>query len=459
MQDTQMNNVEELADVLVHPDNEQRVMFIIDALPNQLLTEGVRNYFSKSNRAGRATRLFGSSFDRVHKEDVVSNLGKLISQDAEFVKWLVRPWLRASLDDLEKLRNNSQPEGEMPSGVLATLLWLSGNQGVSQNLLERLVKESTEIRESLDLEKKTVANLEGEKARFIKKLDKSEDDVSKLSRKLMEKEKELTRLAETHKTELTRKDEAHAKTLKQRTDSYDTIFKNHEVRVEQEKTSLIAELQRNHETAIQESLTKQQQELTARYESELTTLQAQLDDSVKVRKELEARLETLETTQQHSLEELQRKHVEQVQALQAEMNDLRFEKQQLEKQHTEGEVALANDEPPALLPSDDTFGHLLIFQYERGGADAVERLLTLFKAYRAFMKGESQNVYLTQVSNIDKFRDTPPEGLLVTDMARLLEDGANSALESFLNLRSLKQESVLRQLVSKLESPKFGEAS
>jgi hypothetical protein len=458
MQDTQTKEIDELIEKLVHPDNVQRLRFVLDTLSHQFITEVVRGYFGKGNTS-RSTILFNKDYSRVRKEDIVHHLKRVVTQEPLFVKWLIRPWLEKAQNDIAVLRDNQMPEGEKSPSLLVTLLWLTGNHGVSQVLLEQLVEKTSTLQEELDLEKQNATNLESEKIRLKTKLTEREDELDSSEQKLKAKGSELTQLAKSHQTAWQLKEDAHTKELNQRTEFFAEKFKNHEARVEQEKTALIAELQRNHELAIQESLTKQQQELTARYESELTTLQAQLDDSVKVRKELEARLETLETARQHSLEELQRQHTEQVQALQTEMDDLKLEKYELEKQLVEREVAQANLKSPSLLPPDDTFGNLLIFHYERGGADALERLLTLFKAYRAFMEGESQNVYLTQVSNIDKFRDTPPEGLLVTDMARLLEDGANSALESFLNLRSLKQETVLRQLVSKLESPKFGEAS
>ena len=96
----------------------------------------------------------------------------------------------------------------------------------------------------------------------------------------------------------------------------------------------------------------------------------------------------------------------------------------------------------------------LVIDYQQLSHEPILRLKILFQAYRAFLEGRNDHEALQRASNIAALSGEP-QGVLVLGLERMLEDGANTALEGLLDLRVVRQESVLRQLVGKLESPRL----
>lgn len=99
----------------------------------------------------------------------------------------------------------------------------------------------------------------------------------------------------------------------------------------------------------------------------------------------------------------------------------------------------------------------LVIDYRRLSSGSSTRLAGLFSAYTAFSTGNYQHALLQSHSNIADFKNPISEvrGILVLGMEQLLLDGSNIALEPLLNLRVHRQESVLKQLLGALESPRL----
>jgi hypothetical protein len=456
MNEAQTIELEPLVEKMVQPDNSQKVRVIVDAFHYKSLADMVRRYFGKG-KTEIATKLFRKEYSRVYKEDVISALDRLIVQEPEFIKFLLRPWLRSSQTDIQNLREGKLPNQDTPPEVLSILLWLADSENLVQAVVDQLSKKYGDVYSNLEEEQQKNSQLTEDKTQLGKLLEQRDGHIKNLQGRLDTKERELAETVKRHESELKRRDDAHNKKLQQVTDQYADMFKRHEANSDADKNNLRARFDSDKNEAVAQALTSLRDDLIVEHEAEKGMLQQQMRDHQQILEEARTALQTLESAHQEKLTGLQKEINSQKQNYESELDSLTAEKLQLEQELSE----LRQPTKPSLsntgLPDVDTFARLLIFHYERGGGDPIERLLTLFKAYRAFVEEQFDDETLLQVSNIEKFSEAPPEGLMITTVVQLLEDGASISLESFLNLRSLRQESILRQFVRRLESPTFGE--
>ncbi len=427
---------------LVDPNNLVYLTRALRHLPRGILKRTYLSYFAK--RPVRGLRFLAQEKQPLLRladtrdEHVLNALSELYPE-LKLLNKYAQVWLDLWKTTIEALENSQTPENNTPNEVLNVVYWLLKSNKEDQvteftpDILERLAAQETRVIELEALNnqnlaqtsklerqlKEATAKLETQRLtdaqRFEKRLENQRVKLETQAQRQLESEKRESNLKLEHEcrelsnriSKLESENTFLTTQLDQVTDELeaDTSAKKIQIELEQEKTI---------RTDLSKRLFEREQELLER------------DDRLKILRTRNSELETLTEITRREYQELER-HVIHVRRSQS------------------------SPIPEQILEQT------LILEYQQFASDPIERFIALFSAYRALLKRDFTHDTLLHHSNIAQFetKTNEPQGILVLGMERLLEDGANMALEPLLRLKVLRQETVLQQLLGKIESPRL----
>ena len=427
---------------LVDPENLVYLTRALKHLPRGILRKTYLSCFAKRPVQGLRfavqekqpiVRLAGT-----RDEHVLEALSKLYAEQKLLNKY-AQIWLDVWKTTIEMLKNSQTPDSNTPNEVLNVVYWL-----LKSNREDQVTEFTPDILKRLAAQEARMIELEALNNQNRTQTSRFERQLKEANTKL-----ETQRLTDAQRF-AKRVEDQRIKLEAQAQRQLESEKRELNLKLEKERRELLNQLKKSESENV--FLTAQLDQVTDELEANTTAkqLQTELEQEKINRVDLNKRL--LENEQEllereDRLKKLRIRNLE----LETQTETIRREHQQLEKHVTQSHRTQSSPIPEQMLEQT------LILEYQQFASNPIERFIALFSAYRALLKHDFAHETLVQHSNIAQFETkmNEPQSILVLGMERLLEDGANMALKPLLGLKILRQESVLQQLINKLESPRL----
>ncbi|WP_034383096.1 hypothetical protein [Deinococcus sp. YIM 77859] len=396
--------------------NPQHAAFLQDAL-RSLPRKVVTDVYLTAYRANefRGSKLLGRPLRRAQTTDIIAAIPRLYAQPEKVAEKYADLWLQAFTSLLERLERRETPADDLPHEALRVATWLLQfeRDAPDQEALTRALERARQLEEELRAARAALQQAEARSKAWEGEANAREKQNQNL----------LRRVEQAVQAERERQQ---------------GLLERERARHERERQKLLASIKAQDARHAKDLANLQQQLEAARAECDRlrleghAVLQARLQDAQQQVRERD-----------HRISELQSKYL-----------------RQLREKHDELERVWAQldtlQQRPASPFTDELLDGALIVHYSTLHEDAVQRFTDLFGLYRALLKRRYDDDRLQRCTNISEFVQREPQGILVLGLEQLLEDGANLALERFLRMRSLRQESLMQQLLERVQSPRLG---
>ena len=417
--------IEELKNKLLEPENSDYLTRAIAMMSEKTITGIYVRYFRNSPLVG--TQLLKENPSRlldVRSEHILASLSNIRQNEPRLLEKYTSIWIEAQAKILEKIEN-SDLSIEVNDKILQIAYFLSfSNTQKSEIWLNRLVNQNIQINElhqQVQYERQ-----------HRQKLELELDQLHQNQQKLFSQQK--TRLEATHTNQI-----------------------QQAIRLEQQKQLEETKKFKAEITQLKDSLAREQQETAA--------TKTKLEEITKVfttkANQAESQLEPLRQTNQRLTTDL----LEKTQALteaQTARTQLRQRNsdltQELEKARSEQkklarEYAMREHEQQESI-NGTRLENALIIDYRHLSYEPAQRLIRLSEIYKAFLEDNKNQL---QQTNYSDFSDPKNQihGVLLLGLEQLLLDLVNLPLTAFFNSQIFRQESVLKQLLGILESPRY----
>lgn len=471
------------SDKLILPENIARFKQALESLPRGDLAKWFIAYFRKQPlRIWRLLEKPPKVVQSVRDEDIVQSLERIRFHDEELLVELAKYWLGRFAPTITALEQGEQPDESVPTDAVHVARWLVNEPAANDTSnLQHIAELEARVREleaQLASESRRSKGLEHSLASAEKRLlTESRSKEERLERQKAHLEREFARELKRELDALVRhqleerrffdtelhKVSGELEFLKSQLDDATDKLEQSDTRLSTLRRDLF---ERDRELAESNNARTQLRSRIADFEEKLNAdtapvipIHKQIGFLKWVKDKLESgkalsnaeksRLSPLmpddfATVNGNSQENLLKAIKRVLDGIGSELGsdtlDTKVQQSNVEKSHQ-------HPFQHALLQQ------ALVIDYQLLSPDPIQRLKLLFQAYRAFLEGRHQNAALQRASNIATLSGQA-RGVLVLGLESMLEDGANTALESLLDLRVVQQESVLRQLAAKLESPR-----
>lgn len=396
---------------LLEPEHAEQFTHLVSSLPPGEALKTYRAFFTPATER-QSLPLVRVSLRKLTQQALVSALPRIAAARPDITRALALSWLDLYADVIEAMLSGLPFPEDVSTNVLSA----------AQFVLEGELPEGEES-SALTTALQRAAQLQSDCAVWEDKHAAAQTEVARLTREV------------AHLTEKLRRAEARTETA---------------VRQEREHAARHAEREQRRARQTLEASEREIEVRQLRHDQELAAVRKDVK-----RLELQVlagdgershHLTGLLTRERAESERLRARHAQQLKELHGTITALQAEL----AAHTEqGEQAF--DE--TLL--DDA----LVISYTGIEDDPVQRLTALFDLYGAFLQGRREHAGLLRHSNISQFKGRQPVGILLLGLEQLLLDGVNIPLTRYLNLKGLRQEAVLHQLIGRLGSPRLTEAS
>jgi DNA repair exonuclease SbcCD ATPase subunit len=343
-------------------------------------------------------------------------------------------WIDVNKDTLEKLHLGEKVKDDVDNAILDIALFLvqpSDNTN-AQVLTERLAIQSQQIialEQQIQTEQEQNEKREQELIQTKRKLEQAQDTNEK---RLLQMQAQLE-----HKFE---------ENLEQ------------SLKIEGEKRLEELKKLNTEMTHLQEKSLQEQQELEffkrqldeATDELETQHEQTHVDFKLMQRTNERISADLLEKTRVLSVSETARQQLlKRTNELTQALEKVKLEQKTLAEDHVEREQQKNL--------GGTKLENALIIDYRHLSSEPAERLVMLLQIYNAFLEHRKDFQPMVDHTNYADFADPKKEirGLLLLGLEMLLLDGVNLPLIQWLNTQAFRQESVLKQLLGVLESPRL----
>lgn len=387
---------------------------LLATFAHRALADAFRSYFDTGNKKHPHLRrdalvITGKAFPRVTNQDVVNAADRLKARHHVFLEGMVGWWLDRYAPLLLALLNGQASTTGMDPAVFSVALRLLGdNARLADCLLATAAHADEQAKAAREQQASKTSELEA-------RLTRAEVD---------------RRQAERDATEARRTFERELSAARKEAEQALTAVKN-----DAEQGMAAAQDQIR---TLQDQLGVAHEQLGEQREASDTTLQAALVHAAE--------------THQRTVSELQRRIAQVRQEAEGARQRQAAELEELRQALNAQRKAVPPAPPPDL---DAQFAGALVINYAALGEDPAGRLADLFGMYRAYAQGNLGDPRLARATNLARLTGAR-RGVLLVGAERLLEDGANTAADRYLRLRSQQQETQLRQLVARVHSQLLG---
>jgi hypothetical protein len=469
-------------DKLLLPENSARLKGALESLPRGDLSKWFIAYFRKQPlKIWRLLEKPPKVVQGVRDEDIVQSLERIRAHDVEVLGELAKYWLGRFEPTISALEQGKQPDEFMPMEAMRVARWLVNEPAANDTAdLQYIAELETRVREleaQLVTESRRSKGLEHSLAGAEKRLlvearlkeERLERQKAHLEREFEVKlKRELDVLIRHHLEERRLLDSARHKVsselefFKAQLDDATDKLEESETRLSALRRDLFA---RDRELVESDNARTQLRSRIANFEENLNAdvLPAlPIHKLIGFLKWIKSKLESGNALSKAERDRLNSLTLDDSVGMTSDSHETLLTAITNVLTNIEAELGLEANEKVKQSKAEQhqhPFQHALLQQalvidYQRLSHDPIQRLKILFQAYRAFLEGRNDHEALQRASNIAALSGEP-QGVLVLGLERMLEDGANTALEGLLDLRVMRQESVLRQLVGKLESPRL----
>ncbi len=394
---------------LLQPEHAAQFETLVRTLPPTSLLELYRSFFGRSKEGMAQGQLLAkSALKRLTLEHIVAALPRAREKKPKLLQTIGKFWLDLHTPALDRLAQDDLPGQSFGSEALSLMLWVLGEDSASpQALLHRALNR--------------VAQLE----RTVQQLEHTQLEQE---RQLLE----MRQAGEQAEQERLRREQVHTQTVRETRDD--------SVRFAQQHAQALAQVQGEHQALNHEHRhqLEQHERLIQEYRAEQEARQTLEQLLEQCSNQLDSERQQADRERQAQAEERSTLH----ESYQHQLATLRLELDGAQRQR------------PSLPLSEAALEQVLILDYQQLGPDPASRLIGLFQAYKAFLKGQSQEVHLAQASNIAQVQGQP-KGVVLLGVERMLEDGSQLPLERMLTSRLMNQESLLHQLIERTTSPRL----
>jgi myosin heavy subunit len=409
---------------LLEPENTELLREAIEQLPAKLLVDVYKSYYRKTPANG--VRFLGAKISKladVKSQHILEAFERLVKHEKDYFSPLAQVWVDTYQLLLNQLEQGEEFAANTPNVVLTLALKLVKPEK-TPDYFQRLVAQEKRIKqleEQLRQQQEHSAQLQT--AQSKQKLEDARLEVDKRF------ERQKNQLEETF-----RKKEQQL--LEQYTQQKQKVFTKHQAEIAKLQTQIVAlestvqtaqEVQQQTQTQIQRVQEKSDREIL-KLSQQLKTLQATLSESDSMRQSLRTRNAELE------------KQLERAQKYDAFWRSENIRRER-EKERTIGGTELS---------------HALVVDYAHIAAEPAKRLLVLLELYTAFLEKDSAHPALNNHSNYAEFQSPDQiHGILLLGLEQMLLDMVNLPLAAWLGAKTFHQETILRQLVTQLVSPRL----
>jgi hypothetical protein len=422
---------------LLEPEHHAYFMLALQSLSEKVVANIFKSFFKREPAKG--VILLNAQLRKIadarghHVLEAIDRLRqhrpKLLEQYADF-------WIDLNKDTFEKIRLGEKVEDDLNNAILDVSFFLiqpSDNTN-ARVLTKRLAIQSQQIialEQQIQTEQEQNEKREQELIQTKRKLEQAQDTTEK---RVLQMQAQLER--------------KYQENLEQR-------LKIEEKKQREELKKLNTEMTRLHEKLAQEQqelefFKRQLDEATDELEAHNAQTEATLEPLQTINKQLNADL--LEITRALTESEQSRTQLrQQNQTLTITLEKIKLEQQKLIQNHAQHERDHQKSVGSVRLE------HALMIDYRHLSVEPAQRFLKLFEIYEAFLHHQKDSVPLLEHTNYTNFADPEKEirGILVLGIEQLLLDGVNLPLTKWFEMQSFHQESVLKQLLEALESPRL----
>lgn len=413
-------------DQLLEPEQHDLTLDILRSLPKKVIAEAFRSYYRKAPAEG--IRILNAKIKKiaeVRAEDILAAFDRLLEKEKKYLTPLLETWLKTYGALLEQIENQQTPDETVPANILALAYRLVKPTGQADQtvFLQRLSLQNQRI-EELEQALKTgqVQNRQLEQTGERRELARK-DIASQLAEQKSKLEQAFLRRQE-------QEEDKHKRQLQQQLESQKTETKRLQDKIKALQNELIALGQDKQK--IQTEASQKRAEI-----SKLQTEKIRLADALQEKTQALARSEQAQTQMREDSTQQREKAESNEKKRMAEM----AQREQTQKRQVGG-AELKN---------------ALLIDYRHLAIQPSNRLLLLLELYKAFLKHDKDHLGLQQHSNYADFKNPSTEirGILILGMEQLLLDAVNLPLVAWLHSQSFQQETVLKQLLEAIESPRI----
>lgn len=399
---------------VVHAETTDDLRALLTTFAPRALADAFRSYFDAGSKKLPHLRrdalvLTGKAFVKVTNQDVVNAVDRLKARHPGFLEGMVGWWLdRHAPLLLALLDGQAFTAGVDPAVFTVALRLLRDDARPADCLLATAAQADERVKAAQEQQDSVTSDLEAERAR-------AEADRQRV-------ERDATEARLTFERELCAAQTESERVL---------------TAVRTEADQAVAAAQDRIRT-LHDQLEAAREQLGVQCEAADTALQAALAEAAE--------------KHQRTVSELQRRIAQVRQEAEGTRQRQAAELEELRHTLDARREAVQPAPPPDL---DTQFSGALVINYVALADDPAQRLADLFGMYRAYAQGNLGDPRLAHATNLARLTG-PPRGVLLVGVERLLEDGANTAADRYLRLRSQQQETQLRQLVARVHSQLLG---
>ncbi|MBB5234152.1 hypothetical protein [Deinococcus budaensis] len=410
---------------VVHAETTDDLRALLTTSAPRVLADAFRSYFDAGSKKLPHLRrdalvITGKAFAKVTNQDVVNAADRLRTKHPGFLEWMVGWWLDRHAPLLLSLLNGEALRSGVDSAVFTVALRLLGDDARPADCLLATATQADErAKAAQEQQDAATSELEAELARAEAERQQAKRDAAGA---LLTFQREFAAVNAGAEQTL--------KAARMEAEQALSAVKN-------DANQRMAAAQDEIRT-LQDQLGAAHGQLVEQREAANTALQAALAQATETHQRTVAELQQRIARVRHESEGTRQRQA-------AELEQLR---------HTL--AAQRRAAPPARPPDlDAQFTGALVINYAALGNDPAERLADLFSMYRAYARGNLDDPRLARATNLARLTGAR-RGVLLVGAERLLEDGANTAADRYLRLRSQQQETQLRQLVARVHSQLLG---
>lgn len=393
----------------LEPEHVDQFATMVRSLPPGEAVEAYRAFFSPLDER-QSLLLVRVSLKKVTHQAILDALPRIIAARQDIARLLAECWFHIYRDVLEIMSQGLAPSEHISTDVLLT----------AQFVLEDELSDDQEMR-ALTAALQRAARFQADAAQWQQKHGTAQQEIMRLTREANQLKEKLKRAEERTETALRQEREAA------------------ERRNEREKRQAQQTLEASKHALEQQQL-KHQQELAATQRT-IEYLEQRARSSENERSQ---QLSSLLARERADSERLRTRHAQQLTELNSKMLALQQELSAVgERSETVFDEALLDN--------------ALVISYLTLGAAPIQRMTTLFELYTAFLQNQREDEMLVQHSNISQFKERQPDGILLFGLEQLLLDGVNIPLTRYLKMSGLPRETILHQLINRMESPRLRE--
>jgi hypothetical protein len=422
---------------LLEPEHHVYFMRALRSLSERVVTDIFKSFFRKEPAKG--VILLNAQLRKIadaRGHQVLEAIDRIRQHKPKLLERYADFWIDVNKDTLEKLHLGEKVKDDVDNAILDIALFLvqpSDNTN-AQVLTERLAIQSQQIialEQQIQTEQEQNEKREQELIQTKRKLEQAQDTNEK---RLLQMQAQLE-----HKFE---------ENLEQ------------SLKIEGEKRLEELKKLNTEMTHLQEKSLQEQQELEffkrqldeATDELETQHEQTHVDFKLMQRTNERISADLLEKTRVLSVSETARQQLlKRTNELTQALEKVKLEQKTLAEDHVEREREQQKNLGGTKLEN------ALIIDYRHLSSEPAERLVMLLQIYNAFLEHRKDFQPMVDHTNYADFADPKKEirGLLLLGLEMLLLDGVNLPLIQWLNTQAFRQESVLKQLLGVLESPRL----